>query len=141
MPECKESAAELQKLAELALVAAAELFGEGLAHESFSLLVDWLETAEAYETPGKIYQRPRFPTMPFALGISHESGGAALTISLVVSQTPDSSAFVEAVLFNEQALRLANREVVHLALLDWAISEAEDIIYRYRTALPTETIH
>ena len=141
MSESKESAAELQKLAELALVAAAGLFGEGLAHDSFSALVDWLETPAAYETPGKVYQRPRFPTMPVALEISHESGGAALTISLVVSQTPDSSAFVEAVLFNEQALRLANRERVHLALLDWAIAEAEDTLYRYRTALLTETIH
>jgi len=131
-----------QRLAELAIVTAAGLFGQGLAHESFSHLVDWLELPQAYETPGVVYKRPRFPTMPVDLQIVHEDGSVVITLTLVVSQTPDSSAFVEAVLFNEQALSFANRERVHEALLNWAIAEAEDVIYRYKQGLGTEvTLH
>lgn len=129
-----------QRLAEFALITAAGLFGEGLDHESFSDLVDWLELPQAYETSGTVYKRPRFPTMPAELQIVHEDGSVAITLTLVVSRTPDSSASVEAVLFNEQALSFANRERVHEALLNWAIAEAEEVLYRYRQE-PTETIH
>lgn len=131
---------EKQKLAELALLTAAALYGDSLTHEGFSAIVDWLETPEAYITPLAVYEKPRFPTMPFDLTVLHESQSVELVFTLILSRTEGTSTAVEAVLYGKRELRLARREEVETALLDWVIAESEDVRYRYASE-PLETLH
>lgn len=131
---------EKQNLAELAILTAAALYGDSLAHEGFSAIVDWLETAEAYKTPATLYKKPRFPTMPFDLKILHESQEVELVFTLTLSQTEDTSTFVEAVLYGDRELRFDRRMEIENALLDWAIAESEDVLYRFANE-PLETLH
>lgn len=126
--------------AETAILAAANAFGDAVSDAEYSDLITWIESDSAYKSPKTPYKRPRYPTMPVYLSIHGETGKSELTLTLVVSQTPDSSAFVEAVLFGDHELVFENPGAVKDAMLDWAVAEAEDVLHRYAQDIPV-SIH